>query len=677
MVDWEEEGLDFSDVGSKASQFGPVKADTTYEGWLKNQSQETMEKVLGKTKAAMFAAGDLSLKDIIEQGDDGAWKVRTLADLVKSEDVAWASIWSGEDTGEPEKVMIEAGVAEGYFKSGTTGYYFRPNYGSPEEPEWGEEVYIGPGMPASTHTWAMVEMSHNQGEVYLKTPSQAGDPVYADRVPFSRYVKGSITRGEGRVGLLGSGTFGDGTVDYPASDAGGYSGGDGDYYEAGGENDQSLRHEATDRFNSFVDQIGGGFDRDSRRLEIENDSYLYHSTWDSGWQHYQETQDLADYTSAPEPELGEMIEKIAGPKPTFASFGAELGGMSEIGASEAVLMDALKSGRAQIYISHRNKHAPGLKTYTLGEYDDHGKDEAAEETVIRRLFSDFSKDYDDLIWSHTINPEGTDLSAFETALEEWEDKRISAEADWEWEHDQWEESARETMYQHFGDVFSNELWPDWIEQRLDDEEQGNEYDYIVDAIKTYTSSGYERVNGHLRYGNLSTESFSSSDNAVIEAIDDMFELIKDYGGEIGPATTFRSWPRKRLGDWLQALEDLRECFLQNRPWQDPAIMSTSWQRQFAEGWRYTSSGTYSHEGGPRSGELNWRVMFTLKGRNGASVERHSSMGTEYEVIYSRKTLWMVEKIEVFEKDRRIEVILREMTEEERRGFTGQLEPWEG
>lgn len=77
VVDWDEEGLDFSDVGTKASQFGPVKGSTSYSSWLKGRPAEFQNRVLGKKRADAFRAGSLTLADLV----DGDGTVRTLAQL--------------------------------------------------------------------------------------------------------------------------------------------------------------------------------------------------------------------------------------------------------------------------------------------------------------------------------------------------------------------------------------------------------------------------------------------------------------------------------------------------------------------------------------------------------------------------------------------------------------------
>ena len=51
--------------GSRASSQGPVPASTTFSDFLKRQSPEFVDKVLGKARAEMFLAGRLTLKDLI------------------------------------------------------------------------------------------------------------------------------------------------------------------------------------------------------------------------------------------------------------------------------------------------------------------------------------------------------------------------------------------------------------------------------------------------------------------------------------------------------------------------------------------------------------------------------------------------------------------------------------
>lgn len=57
---------DFGDpIGDRASIDGPVPADTTFEGWLEGQGVDVQDEVLGKTKAAAWRSGSLTLKQML------------------------------------------------------------------------------------------------------------------------------------------------------------------------------------------------------------------------------------------------------------------------------------------------------------------------------------------------------------------------------------------------------------------------------------------------------------------------------------------------------------------------------------------------------------------------------------------------------------------------------------
>lgn len=63
--------------GTRASMNGPVPSSTTFEDFLKRQSPEFVDKVLGKRRAEMFLAGKLTLRDLIS----GAGRELTLDEL--------------------------------------------------------------------------------------------------------------------------------------------------------------------------------------------------------------------------------------------------------------------------------------------------------------------------------------------------------------------------------------------------------------------------------------------------------------------------------------------------------------------------------------------------------------------------------------------------------------------
>jgi len=62
---------------TRASADGPLAGDPTYDQWLKPKSPELQDAMLGKTRADLFRAGKLSLKDLV--ADDG--RVLTLKQL--------------------------------------------------------------------------------------------------------------------------------------------------------------------------------------------------------------------------------------------------------------------------------------------------------------------------------------------------------------------------------------------------------------------------------------------------------------------------------------------------------------------------------------------------------------------------------------------------------------------
>nr|BDD45298.1 hypothetical protein 20 [bacterium] len=68
LKSWEEMGLSLSeaDEGTRASMNGQVPESTTYQTWLKNQDRQTVEEVLGKTKAKLFLDGNLPLDRFID-----------------------------------------------------------------------------------------------------------------------------------------------------------------------------------------------------------------------------------------------------------------------------------------------------------------------------------------------------------------------------------------------------------------------------------------------------------------------------------------------------------------------------------------------------------------------------------------------------------------------------------
>jgi len=54
-----------TDKGQRASSLGPVAGDTTFQGFLKRQSPEFIDKVLGKERAALFQSGKITVRDLV------------------------------------------------------------------------------------------------------------------------------------------------------------------------------------------------------------------------------------------------------------------------------------------------------------------------------------------------------------------------------------------------------------------------------------------------------------------------------------------------------------------------------------------------------------------------------------------------------------------------------------
>lgn len=64
-------------IGARASKDGPIAAGTTFDDFLKRQSPEFVAKTLGKTRAAMFRSGKLTLRDLVS----GTGRELTLEEL--------------------------------------------------------------------------------------------------------------------------------------------------------------------------------------------------------------------------------------------------------------------------------------------------------------------------------------------------------------------------------------------------------------------------------------------------------------------------------------------------------------------------------------------------------------------------------------------------------------------
>jgi len=74
-------------LGERASKFGPVDNRTTYGGWLRQQSKEFQDDVLGPKRAALFRSGKVS----IERFTDDLGRTLTLDELRAREGLALAA----------------------------------------------------------------------------------------------------------------------------------------------------------------------------------------------------------------------------------------------------------------------------------------------------------------------------------------------------------------------------------------------------------------------------------------------------------------------------------------------------------------------------------------------------------------------------------------------------------
>lgn len=75
-------GLDIpepEDAGQRASSLGPVHGKTTFDDFLKRQSPEFVARTLGKKRAELFAAGKLTVRDLVS----GTGRELTLDELRK------------------------------------------------------------------------------------------------------------------------------------------------------------------------------------------------------------------------------------------------------------------------------------------------------------------------------------------------------------------------------------------------------------------------------------------------------------------------------------------------------------------------------------------------------------------------------------------------------------------
>lgn len=76
---WRELGIDRDElpVSTRSSKDGPVKADISFQDWLKGQDKETQVDILGKARQRLFADGKLT----IDRFTDDAGRIYTLDQL--------------------------------------------------------------------------------------------------------------------------------------------------------------------------------------------------------------------------------------------------------------------------------------------------------------------------------------------------------------------------------------------------------------------------------------------------------------------------------------------------------------------------------------------------------------------------------------------------------------------
>lgn len=69
LKSWRELGIDEDEVPetTRASIDGKVPADTTFEAWLKRQSKQRQDTVLGDTKADWWRRGKITFRDLLDQ----------------------------------------------------------------------------------------------------------------------------------------------------------------------------------------------------------------------------------------------------------------------------------------------------------------------------------------------------------------------------------------------------------------------------------------------------------------------------------------------------------------------------------------------------------------------------------------------------------------------------------
>ncbi|AWY03323.1 head morphogenesis protein [Pasteurella phage Pm86] len=79
MKSWRELGFDVDEIpeSTRASMDGQVKANITYEDWLKNKTKAQQDEILGKGKAELWRNGVITFRDMLDQSG----RPLTLADL--------------------------------------------------------------------------------------------------------------------------------------------------------------------------------------------------------------------------------------------------------------------------------------------------------------------------------------------------------------------------------------------------------------------------------------------------------------------------------------------------------------------------------------------------------------------------------------------------------------------
>lgn len=76
-VDWEGLGIEPPEEGTRASADGQVPSSTTYEDWLRDQSAEVQDDILGPGRAKLFRANKINLRQLVTRDR----RRRTLSEL--------------------------------------------------------------------------------------------------------------------------------------------------------------------------------------------------------------------------------------------------------------------------------------------------------------------------------------------------------------------------------------------------------------------------------------------------------------------------------------------------------------------------------------------------------------------------------------------------------------------